>query len=444
VPDDGVDYGATYEYLGHQWLCSAKEGHLIDNGQLNHQGYGAQSWTGVNPLGGGPGYTSYISPTGNGTVVVETAEALRDAIALANLNGAGRIFIEGNAQLNLSDIAADLPMVLQDNVVVASDRGKNGSPGALLYIDPNPDHPGTQHLWVPENQTFVFEMRGRSTRITGLRLRGTDPYHRFVSGCHPYENGIMISGKKALVDNCEISQFNYRAIQMENLGTRSRVAHNYIHHSRRYGLGYGVNVGVTAAYASLAGTAKIQANILDWGRHAIAGSGTPKTRYAATYNLVGEAFTHYVFDMHDGGGNPAMGGQPGVAGTNVKIVANTSYAFNPIGAVNIGAVPETMSVVRRNHFARIYRLSPSDPAQFTCPHPWGTPPTSTTEIAPGGSCAVSQFSPGSLRFSQFQNIRVYDNRHAQDPTICQPTACGFDWACGNGSCVAGTCSCPTP
>lgn len=442
--NNGVSYGVAYSYLGRQWICSAAAQRLLDLGPLDHLGYGAQSWTGSNPVGGGPGYTSYVDPNANGTVIANTADSLRLAIDQANSNGGGQVYIPGDAQINLSDIAWQLPLVLQDGVTVGSNRGQSGSPGALVYIDPNPNHPGTQHLRSLIPAIFVFQISGENSRITGLRLRGTDPHYRFERACHPLENGILVAGAKARIDNCEIAQWNYRAIQVENAGTKSTIAHNYIHHSRRHSLGYGINVTTSSRHAHLAGTAKITANIIDWGRHAIAGGGIIGTRYRAAYNIFGETFRHYTLDMHDGAGNPDLGGMPGIAGTQITVVSNSFYDYDANGAINIGGRPQKMSTIRKNHFNAIHRLGSASTSQRRCPHPYGAKIRSETMlVAPEGSCAVSQFSVDRNHFSEFENLNVYDNRHANDPTTCLPTAsCSYDWACGTGACVAGSCVCP--
>ena len=440
LPHDGVNWGTSYEYLGRTWQCSSHLGRLLDRGPLDHHGYGAQTWKFSTPIGGGPGYSSFVSSKAKGFISVSSAVGLYKAVAQANLNGGGVVFIKGTVEINLSDIADHLPMVLQKGVTVASDRGRKGSPGALLYLDPDPSHPGTQKFWAPSHQKFVFTLQGDNTRITGLRLRGTDPHTRFASNCHPYENAIAVNGANARIDNCELAQWNYRAIHLSNAGTRVMIAHNYIHHSRRYGRGY----GVTVSGAALSGTAKIRANIFDFGRHAIAGSGTSETRYHADYNIVGGAFTHHRFDMHDGGMNPGLGGIPGVGGTKVTILRNSFYGYSPLGMFRIGGVSEETSIVRRNHFDGTYRLEASAAPQTECPHPYDHTRYSATLIDPGGSCAVAQVIAGATRFSLFQDLQVYDNRHANDPTSCTVSSCTYSWSCGDGQCVNGSCVCPSP
>ena len=75
--------------------------------------------------------------------------------------------------------------------------------------------------------------------------------------------------------------------------SKAYIHHNNIHHCQRSGLGYGVALDEADAI--------IEANLFDWCRHAIAGTGSPGTSYEARYNIHLENASSHCFDMHGGG-----------------------------------------------------------------------------------------------------------------------------------------------
>jgi hypothetical protein len=114
------------------------------------------------------------------------------------------------------------------------------------------------------------------------------------------------------IDNNELYGWTGAAVAINDDGERIpyfdsptmiRIHDNYIHHNQHIGrFGYGVVIG-NGAYA------KIQRNVFDWNRHAIAGDGSDDSGYIALENLVLKngglhewvfgAWVHtHQFDMH--------------------------------------------------------------------------------------------------------------------------------------------------
>jgi hypothetical protein len=237
-----------------------------------------------NPLGGGYGYKDIYT---TGDYVVETAEELFKALLQAKEGEV--VFIKGDAVIDLTTTQATL--TVRQGVTLASDRGYNGSTGALIFCDA---------FFGPLLTTHD------NARITGLTIRGGDPekrlehHARSFSGNAPkgssyyYRinafNGINTTRPGLTVDNCEIAGFSSAAINVSN--DDHHVHHNYLHHNQRNGLGYGVCLAKA--------TVLIEYNLMNANRHDIAGTGAPGSGYIARHNLqMGESLSH-CFDMHGG------------------------------------------------------------------------------------------------------------------------------------------------
>src|SRR5690606_36585000 len=124
-----------------------------------------------------------------------------------------------------------LVLLVPQGVTLASDRGHDGSPGALIYSDAFATSP-------------MIRAGGPGVRITGLRLRGPDPerrlafHHRvFTLGLGgsdayyrlPNSQGVMSEHGDLEVDNCEISAFSSAGVYLHG-GKDHHVHHNFIHH----------------------------------------------------------------------------------------------------------------------------------------------------------------------------------------------------------------------
>lgn len=128
---------------------------------------------------------------------------------------------------------------------------------------------------------------------------------------YPITKGIHVLGNDVVIDNCEISGFSHAGIFAE--GSKNLVVKNsFIHHNRRWGLGYGIALHKDA-------TALIRNTDFDYNRHSIAGSGSPGQSYEALYNLFGSHHEASPLDMH-GGKDRGDGTQ--IAGHTINIHHN--------------------------------------------------------------------------------------------------------------------------
>ena len=182
--------------------------------------YGAEINLTGEPLAGGVGYSEIFSP-GDATTVVTTTAELLSALALAS--DGEIIYVTDTAELDLGD---ESYVEIPGGVTLASGRGRDGSSGALIFSD--------------SFQYPLFRVLGDGVRLTGLRLRG--PNHDI--GDHdydvvPHSGAISTTHLDFEVDNCELWDWGTSAVSL-GTGAEGHIHHNYIHHTRRAGLGYGV------------------------------------------------------------------------------------------------------------------------------------------------------------------------------------------------------------
>jgi hypothetical protein len=283
-------------------------------------------------------------------VRVDSAADLRRELAEWNPDEAPAdawkvIQIQPSAQIELGEIAYDLPLELKARTVLQSTRG-GLNPGGLLKLD---DYTAITHAPMTEDRGYatVFEVIGEPVLIRNLRLRGPSGA-TWDSGetCGLPDDTVCpriiaidarTEFETTIVDN-EI--FNWAAAvrvrgsvdtfecQLPPYVPKPHVHifRNFIHHNRRAGFGYGVTVADN-------GFAVVEGNTFDWNRHSIADDGSSKSGYFARYNYVLPGATKYGgtirgyydqhFDMH-GYGGPEKG-YGGVAGNVVEIVGNTVH-----------------------------------------------------------------------------------------------------------------------
>ncbi len=194
------------------------------------------------PIGGGPGYLHYYSPSG-AEVVDDATNALRLAHlkdALANAGSGDVIWLPSGADI---DSSARLG-TLKPGAVLASDRGKDGNPGARLRL--TAELPGTY------KNGFIY--CGANSHFSGLVLQGP-------SATGMGENcGIRTSGggvKKVEVENLYIDGFNDGGFfddgNLASWGGTEWVGAHYIHHTyiahtQRGGMGYGISPDFAQAF----------------------------------------------------------------------------------------------------------------------------------------------------------------------------------------------------
>jgi hypothetical protein len=415
--------GTSYDWEGSSWTCDGA-GVLHHDGAHDTQGYGAQALGGP-PIGGGPGYGRWVDPFHPDHHDVHSATDLVEALAAADAApGRQVVYVHEGVDINLADLAAHgLPLHIGDGVTLASGRGQDGKRGALIRFDPDPLDPDVADIWFAGHTTTMLEISGAQARVTGLRLHGSDPHHRYMSHGRPMEQALMVRGPDATIDNNELRGWSNSAVHLEGEGVGSRVGYNFIHHNRRYGMGYGVStysLGIDrGAYPFIVG------NLFDWNRHSIATAGQAFDFYRARGNIVGDNSTHYPFDVHE---------EDGGAGEAFLIEYNSFYTGNGLGEVHLQDTPRVQAIVVRNHFGMHDRATVAGPA---CPNPLVV---SAIDLEVGDSCAVSQTYP-EPRYAGLTHVEKRDNRHRSDATACESVACEEDWACGPGRCVGGVCAC---
>ena len=280
-------------------------------------------------VGGGASYSRMVTP---GTTV-SSKEALLNALASAKQGDI--VFVASDAVIDMTGMEH---IVIPGGVTLASGRNGADVPGALVYT--------VQPKTVP-----LFETSGPGVRVTGLRLRGPDMERRtkqlrelMREGGHdayysvPTADGIISAHSHLEVDNCELYGWSHAAVFLKAGATDAHIHHNYIHHNQRSGLGYGVCLDRADAL--------VEANIFDWCRHHIAGTGRPGTSYEARHNIVFENANGHSFDMH---GGKDRGDGTDVAGTSISIHHNFFLAAD-VPAVVIRGVPEKMVEVHHNWF----------------------------------------------------------------------------------------------
>lgn len=248
-------------------------------------------------IGGGEGYTANIDLT-DADVVVNDRSGLLSAIN----DGVEVVGIEGTAQIDLSGQDINL-----DGQTLVSDRGVDGSPGALVYTT---DHGEESPAWDGGSVRGLIAMRG-DARISGIRLRG--PYHDYYDnprypGYIPiegdsaserrrnrqqrYARGITITSDDVEVDNCEIYGWPVQAIVT---GSASSAASPHIHHIYGHDCmmdGYGYII------ENYRGHVTVEMSYFDATRHAITGFGYPNCGFTIEDCVFGPSVSSSTVDMH--------------------------------------------------------------------------------------------------------------------------------------------------
>jgi hypothetical protein len=264
-----------------------------------------------NPIGGGEGYSPVYE---TGDHVVSTAEELAEALGAAQPGEV--VYVPHGVEIDLSDAPR---LVVPEGVTLAGSRGRDGSPGALLFTD----KPKT-----------LLGSGGQNVRVTGLRFRG---HYAGAERIATTSQFIGISDWGNEIDNCEIFNFNVVGIGVSAGALNCQIHHNYIHHCQLGGLGYGVSL--------TSGDVHIIANIFDYCRHHIASSGSPGAGYEAAWNLVLENATSHHFDMH---GGRDRGDATDIAGDWMHVHHNTFRG--PRAHVVIRGVPSDGASIHHNWF----------------------------------------------------------------------------------------------
>lgn len=290
-------------------------------------GVGAETNPTGNPIGGGPGYNDIKSPSAAQYVVSDKPHLLK-ALASATRNQV--VYLKDDAEI---DLTGEAEIVIPAGVTLASGRGSDGSTGALLFsaeyeadVDP------------------LFIAGGDGARVTGLRLKG--PHTDIGDDPEAYVSwGVWSEHKGFEVDNCELWGWAHGAVYVDAGCTGARIHHNYIHHNRRDGYGYGVVLGYSSEKEPI--EALIEANLFDFCRHSVASTGKRHSSYTARYNMVLEHAQSSSFDRH---GTVKPGHWVGGDGGDWTIVYNNTVRLIDELAVGIRGVPVKGAQIHHNWF----------------------------------------------------------------------------------------------
>ena len=282
-----------------------------------------------NPIGGGPGYTRIVTQWNH---LVTNRQELLDALQAAR--SGETVYVADSTQIDLTGLQN---ITIPAGVTLASGRGNGASEGGLIHSTALETFP-------------LFQTGGPAVRVTGLRLRGPDPERRTeqMAELHaigqyysiPNSRGIQTVHQNLEVDNCELWAWSHAAVYLMSKST-GHIHHNSMHHNQRSGLGYGVVLNESDGL--------IEANLFDWCRHHIAGTGRPGTNYEARYNLVLENANSHSFDMH---GGKDRGDGTDIAGTRIWIHHNTFRAVS-VAAIVVRGRPQEMTEIYNNWFLHL-------------------------------------------------------------------------------------------
>ncbi len=262
-------------------------------------------------LGGGDGYEDILE-SDDADYVVESKEELTNALSGATSGEV--VFIEPDTTLDMSNTSVDI----SEGVTVASDRGNEGSDGALLETSQGSE------------PAELFTMQAES-RVTGLRMRG--PWADGPNG-NSNSNAVTVVGSGIEIDNCEIGQFSYAGVNLNN--GEAHVHHNHIYQNNQSGLGYGVTMST--------GQPIIEYNFFDYNRHSIASTGSHEG-YICRYNHFGPNATGVVIDIHEPAGEHSE-----VHNNLVEAVDHIGGSNTPLPAVQVRGIPGDEFEVTENWF----------------------------------------------------------------------------------------------
>ncbi len=320
--------------------------------------YGAEPNPTGDPIGGGQGYSRIVNA---GDYTVSTADELLAALSVAQPGEI--VYVAPGAEIDLGDRK---DVTIPEGVTLAGNRGHDGSAGPVIHGSALPD--GQQMLLARAN-----------ARITGLRIRGRDcnfaeiDYDRTPRS---WSRAIMVVGADVEIDNCEISNVHHSGVDVK--GGSCHIHHNHIHDVHAYPV-----VVVGGAWPP----PLIEANLIYWVWHAIAGTGAPGTGYEARYNIIvgGDippswGRRYHCFDMH--AYRPlAQAGHEKIAGDTILIHHNTVREMGDALGARIRGIPRDIAEIHHNWFT-----------------------------APDVEQAVEQVDPPG-------NLWVHDNAHGPDRTV---------------------------
>ena len=313
--------------------------------------YGAPSYLNGSPVGGGAGYTGTVSAS-QADFVVSTPAALKSALASA---ASGQIvYVADGATITLSSdsqmysTGAGVGFYVRPGVTLAGGRGNSGvTPGTIQVAG-----------GFRSNGWCYLIQCGTGADVCGLNLYGNQD-----STASGYTWTAIRCGVSTEVYNSEVHGFGYAGITALPDITGVWVHHNYIHHCRGIGHGYGVEVAAVSGVLSHdddfhVASALVEGNIIDYTRHCIANQ-SGRGSYTFRYNYLGASAAYEAqCDVHgqndDPGGSPDTMARAGgqyvyCAGQTVEIYNNTSACTNANEFVGARGFPYGSNTILVHH-----------------------------------------------------------------------------------------------
>lgn len=247
--------------------------------------YGTAAYTGANPIGGGTGYVSQYDQAH----AHETAESWADLKKLAREMGAQKeIWLPHDLVMPSGD---DHP-TFNPGVILASNRGVNGSPGAKIK---NPYTVGGSGNYMSPVAYFAS-----NCVLSGLTLEGPGSFAATTDARTNAAARMTSGGHRVEIENCELLNFYQGGVYIpggcpdpwnsDALTGRHWIHHSTIHGMQRHGFGYGVQV-------ESGGSFLCEACIIYDCRHLICASQTAGAGFGNCYelrfNIFGEAWYRY-------------------------------------------------------------------------------------------------------------------------------------------------------
>src|SRR5690606_14701551 len=176
----------------------------------------------------------YSGSINSGDITVTNKEELLRA--LKEVKRGQSIFIAGDARI---DLTGENKITVPHGVTLCSDRGRDGSPGALLYTDLHGVSP-------------LFRANGNGVKFAGLRIEGPDTavYYNITNRTKsvdpinldrikklndydakkdalPRSTGVSIEGAGVEIYNCELYGWTNAAIQVSPSARNTVIRHNH-------------------------------------------------------------------------------------------------------------------------------------------------------------------------------------------------------------------------
>lgn len=357
-----------------------------------------------NPIGGGPGYSDSICHQDADFLVKNKTELLS---ALSNASSGDIIYVADSAKIDLS---GEENVNIYPGITLASGRGRTLgdtiSWGALIY---------TNELHDDVDGLFRSYGSGSARRITGLRFRG--PYAEPRDGNDSFPNMgndsrahcIQVYKPNVEIDNCEFWGWTYGAANIRSGGLDCYFHHNWVHHSYHANEGYGLTSGVT--YANDSSSIIIEANLFDYCKHMIAGSGDSSNSYEARYNILESHGKSHSIDRH---GTPHSGGPAGrITNIHDNTFTNTADIPGGVPGIHIRGTPTKWCHINNNWFfqtdsASAIKLYTNENCSVYDNHFGLTPPPGVSDMMPVAVVNASTDSGGAPLTVTFKATGSYD------------------------------------